>query len=128
MSKKQKNYTAEFKAEAIKTIESNNGNVSETARQLGISMQTLSNWYNKAKAGTLVGTKQYSPDLVALLEENKKLKQQLKITEMEREFLKKQRRTLPKKASKVRIYETTQKYISSCHDGSLARRFSITLL
>ena len=75
MSKKQKNYTAEFKAEAIKTIESNNGNVSETARQLGISMQTLSNWYNKAKAGTLVGTKQYSPDLVALLEENKKLKQ-----------------------------------------------------
>ncbi|OTG94597.1 transposase, partial [Acinetobacter sp. ANC 4654] len=57
MSKKQKNYTAEFKAEAIKTIESNNGNVSETARQLGISMQTLSNWYNKAKAGTLVGTK-----------------------------------------------------------------------
>ena len=89
MSKKQKNYTAEFKAEAIKTIESNNGNVSETARQLGISMQTLSNWYNKAKAGTLVGIKQYSPDLVALLEENKKLKQQLKITEMEREFLKK---------------------------------------
>ncbi|EXR58466.1 hypothetical protein J678_3698, partial [Acinetobacter sp. 1424608] len=33
--------------------------------------------------------KQYSPDLNALLEENKKLKQQLKIAEMEREFLKK---------------------------------------
>ena len=88
MSKKQKIYTAEFKAEAIKQIEENKGNVSETARQLGISMQTLSNWYNKAKAGTLAGTKQYSPDLVALLEENKKLKQQLKIVEMEREFLK----------------------------------------
>lgn len=43
----------------------------------------------KAKAGTLAGTKQYSPDLNALLEENKKLKQQLKIAEMEREFLKK---------------------------------------
>ena len=41
------------------------------------------------KAGTLAGTKQYSPDLNALLEENKKLKQQLKIAEMEREFLKK---------------------------------------
>ena len=88
MSKKQKNYTAEFKAEAIKAIDSNNGNVSETARQLDISMQTLSNWYNKAKAGTLVGTQQYSPDLVALLEENRKLKQQLKTAEMEREFLK----------------------------------------
>ena len=89
MSKKQKFYTAEFKAEAIKSIEENKGNVSETARQLGISMQTLSNWQNKAKAGTLTGTQQYSPDLVALLEENKKLKQQLKTTEMEREFLKK---------------------------------------
>ena len=88
MSKKQKTYTAEFKAEAIKAIEENQGNVSESARQLGISMQTLSNWNNKAKAGTLAGTKQYSPDLNALLEENKKLKQQLKTAEMEREFLK----------------------------------------
>jgi transposase len=34
-------------------------------------MQTLSNWNTKAKAGTLAGTKQYSPDLNALLEENK---------------------------------------------------------
>ena len=89
MSKKQKTYTAEFKVEAIKLIEANQGNVSETARQLGISMQTLSIWNNKAKTGTLAGTKQYSPDLNALLEENKKLKQQLKTAEMEREFLKK---------------------------------------
>ena len=73
------------KTEAIKAIEENKGNVSETARQLGISMQTLSNWQNKAKSGTLVYTKQYSPDLVALLEEINKLK----TTEMEREFLKK---------------------------------------
>lgn len=77
MSKKQKIYTAGFKAKAIKAIEENKGNVSETARQLGISMQTLSNWYNKAKSGTLAGTQQYSPDLVTLFEENKKLKQQL---------------------------------------------------
>ncbi|MGQ1088248.1 IS3 family transposase [Acinetobacter baumannii] len=89
MSKKPKFYTAEFKAEAIKQIEENKGNVSETARQLGISMQTLSNWYSKAKSGTLVGTQQYSPELAALLEENKKLKQQLKTAELEREFLKK---------------------------------------
>ena len=41
MSKKQKFYTAEFKAGGIKAIEDNHGNVSKTARQLGISMQTL---------------------------------------------------------------------------------------
>ena len=66
MSKKQKIYTAEFKAEAIKAIEENKGHVSETVRQLGISMQTLSNYYKKAKVGTLADTQQYSPDLIAL--------------------------------------------------------------
>lgn len=80
-------------------------------------MKTLSNWHNKAKAGTLMGTPQYSPDLVALLEENKKLKQQLKTAEMEREFLKKQQRTLPRKVSEVRIYETAQRNISCHNDG-----------
>ncbi|MFX6498998.1 transposase, partial [Acinetobacter baumannii] len=39
MSKKHKTYTTEFKDEAIKLIEANQGNVSETARQLSISMQ-----------------------------------------------------------------------------------------
>ena len=52
-------------------------------------MKTLLNWYKKAKVGTLAGTQQFLPDLVALLEENKKFKQQLKIAEMEKEFLKK---------------------------------------
>jgi len=52
VSKKQKFYTAEFKAEAIKSIEENNRNVTETARQPSVSMQTLSNWQNKAIAGT----------------------------------------------------------------------------
>lgn len=89
MSKKHQSYTAEFKAEAIKLIEINQGNVSETARQLGISMQTLSNWQNKAKSGKLVGTSQYQAELNQVVEENKKLKQQLKVAEMEKEFLKK---------------------------------------
>ena len=89
MSKKPNIYTDQFKIEAIKLIEQNDGNVSATARELGISMQTLSNWFNKAKSGKLAGTEQYDPKLVALLEENKKLKNQLKIAEMEREFKKK---------------------------------------
>ncbi len=89
MSKKQKTYTAEFKAEAIKAIERTKVMSRNPLRQLGISMQTLSNWNNKAKAGTLAGTKQYSADLNALLEENKKLKQQLKTAEMERRIFKK---------------------------------------
>ena len=89
MSKTRKTYTDQFKAEAIKQIEQNQGNISATARALGISMQTLSNWYNKSKAGKLKGTESYDAKHVALIKENNKLKQQLKIAEMEREFLKK---------------------------------------
>ncbi|MUS88457.1 IS3-like element ISAba22 family transposase [Acinetobacter baumannii] len=110
MSKKHKTYTTEFKAEAIKLIEANQGNVSETARQLSISMQTLSNWNTKAKAGTLAGTKQYSPDLNALLEENKKLKQQLKIAEMEREFFKKGSSVLCQRKSVRYAYMKQKRY------------------
>lgn len=51
-------------------------------------------------------TQQYSPDFIALLEENIKLKQQRMTVEMERKFLKKWQHTLPGKVSKLRIYKT----------------------
>ena len=50
-------------------------------------MQTLANWQNKANQGKLNGTQQYDPELIALNEENKRLKRQLKIAEEEREIL-----------------------------------------
>lgn len=89
MVKKVRTYSDEFKAEAVKKIADNNGNISATAKQLGIAMQTLSNWNNKANQGKLVGTEQYDPQLIAVLEENKRLKRQLKVAEEEREILKK---------------------------------------
>ena len=52
-------------------------------------MQTLSNWHNKANQGKLIGTEQYDSQLIAVLEENKHLKLQLKVAEEEREILKK---------------------------------------
>ena len=79
MTKKIKTYSTEFKAEAVKKIADNNGNVSATAKQLGIAMQTLSNWQNRANEGKLVGTKQYDPELIAIIEENKRLKRDLKV-------------------------------------------------
>ena len=50
-------------------------------------MQTLSNWHNKANQGKLAGTAQYDPELIAVIEENKRLKRQLKVAEEEREIL-----------------------------------------
>ena len=89
MTKKIRTYSAEFKAEAVKKIADNNGNISATAKQLGIAIQTLSNWNNKANQGKLEGTEQYDPQLIAVIEENKRLKRQLKVAEEEREILKK---------------------------------------
>lgn len=89
MTKKVRTYSAAFKAEAVKKIADNNGNVSATAKQLGIAMQTLSNWQNKANEGKLVGTKQYDPELMAIIEENKRLKHDLKVAQEEQDILKK---------------------------------------
>ena len=89
MTKKIRTYSTEFKAEAVKKIADNNGNVSATAKQLGIAMQTLSNWHNKANQGKLLGTEQYDPELMAAIQEIKQLKRQLKVAEKEREILKK---------------------------------------
>lgn len=87
MTKKKQSYSTEFKAEAVKKIADNNGNLSATARQLGIAMQTLSNWQNKVNEGKLKGTEQYDPQLATALEEIKQLKRQLKVAEDEREIL-----------------------------------------
>ncbi len=89
MTKKVKRYSEEFKAEAVKAIENNGGNISATARQLGLPMQTLANWQRKANQGKLKGTKQYDPELVSALEEIKRLKRELKTAQEEREILKK---------------------------------------
>jgi len=89
MTKKLRTYSDEFKAEAVKKIADNKGNISATAKQLGIAMQTLSNWQHKANQGKLKGSEQYDPELIAVLEENKRLKRQLKVAEEERDILKK---------------------------------------
>ena len=41
MTKKVRTYSIEFKAEAVKKIADNNGNISATAKQISITMQTL---------------------------------------------------------------------------------------
>ena len=87
MTKKVRTYSDEFKAEAVKKISDNKDNISATAKKLGIAMQTLSNWHNKANQGRLEGTAQYDPELIAVIEENKRLKRQLKVAEEEREIL-----------------------------------------
>ena len=79
MTKKRTEYSESFKAEAIVKAKENQGNISQTAKELGIPMNTLVNWQRKANGGQLKGTDSYNPELMAALDEIKDLKKQLKI-------------------------------------------------
>ena len=87
MTKKRTEYSESFKAEAIAKIIENKNNISQTAKELGIPMNTLANWHRKAENGVLAGTQSYNPELIAALDEIKDLKKQLKIAQEEREIL-----------------------------------------
>ena len=89
MTKKRTEYSESFKAEAIAKVKENNGNISQTAKELGIPMNTLANWHKKAESGVLAGTQNYNHELIAALDEIKDLKKQLRIAQEEREILKK---------------------------------------
>ena len=83
MTKEIRTYSAAFRAEAVKKIADDSGIVSA----LSIAMQTLSEQQNKADKDKLIGTKQYDPELMAILEENKRHKRGLGITQEERDIL-----------------------------------------
>jgi transposase len=48
-SKYTKRYTAEFKQDAIALVDSTGRTVTEAARELGVSAESLRNWYRQAK-------------------------------------------------------------------------------
>ena len=88
MSRQRRRYTKEFKIEAIQLVESNGGNASAVARNLGISSNILSRWIREYKADQA-----YSfPGLGNVKEpeeELRKLRKELADTKMERDILKK---------------------------------------
>ncbi|MFE0654623.1 transposase [Streptomyces sp. NPDC059534] len=49
-SKQTKRYTAEFKRDAVAVVGSTGRMVTEVARELGVSPESLRGWYKRAKA------------------------------------------------------------------------------
>ena len=87
-------------------------------------MQTQHSWVTKGRKEELSGVSTYSPDLVSLEEENKRLKKQLALAEMEREILKKAAYLYPLGTSRrtvcqVRAHETLPQDLPLNDDGAI---------
>ena len=87
MKKKRKQYTQEFKEEAVKLITEQGYKISEAARNLGVDGNMLGRWKRELEgvgkgASGLQGRTVMQAELNRLRKENKRLK-------MEREILKK---------------------------------------
>ena len=85
MKRKRKNYTEEFKEEAVKLVTEHGYKISEAARNLGVHESLLRRWKN-AKESKQVQT---SGSMAEILAENKRLKAENKRLQLEREILKK---------------------------------------
>ena len=82
-------YTDEFKTEAVRLAESIGGNAAAT--RLGIPQSTITNWVRRGKAGTLidveaVGPRRPVPELEA---ENARLRRELASAKLDLEIVKK---------------------------------------
>ena len=87
MGKSRRQFSLEFKLEAVKQIVEQGRSVSEVAASLGVQANLLGNWKRKfLENGSLQVPEGRQTDLA---EEVRKLRRELRIAQQEREILKK---------------------------------------
>ena len=94
-------FTAEFKAEAIKLITEQKLTPAEVSRKLDVATKSLRTWIDQQALGTLkasLGADKLPPDQQRIRE----LERELAIAKMERDILKKRRRSSRRSRSEVR--------------------------
>ena len=88
MEKGKRIYTAEFKREALRLIESSGKPLAQVARELGISDNTLQGWKQQMKehgSDAFPGSGHHPPEA----EEMRRLRRENEILRQERDILKK---------------------------------------
>ncbi len=85
--KQAKSYTAEFKESAVKLAVESKRPLTQTARELGVSKDTLYGWVRQYQGKPQVG--EGSVDSEHLYEELKRLRREVSILKEERDILKK---------------------------------------
>lgn len=116
MRSKRRRFTAEFKREAVALAESS-GNISETARGLGVPENSLYRWrakYGMKKDGKGAG----QGAQITEREELRRLRKENARLKLERDFLKKLRRSLRRRrATTIRVHRTL--FVRVGHQTSL---------
>ena len=88
MGKKRRQFSKEFKNEAVRLIVDEGRRVSELSRELGVGENSLSSWKNKYEEGKIEpfpGKGRMSPEDAEL----RRLKRENEVLRMERDILKK---------------------------------------
>jgi transposase len=91
----RRQYTAEFKHEAVKLVLEQGVGVRETARRLDLPVGSLRNWVDAARTGKALQSETARP-VTDLEAENTRLKQEVARLRMEKEILKNRPRGLPR--------------------------------
>lgn len=91
MKKDKRKFTAEFKDEAVRLALTEGNSISATARDLGLGDSTLHNWVGAYRKRSGSGEAAATPDAnhFQLLEENRRLREELRKVQMQRDILKK---------------------------------------
>jgi len=96
-------YSKEFKADAVKLAQSGEKSVNAIADELGINRSSLRYWLSAVKPKSISG-ETAEEELMRLRKENR-------VLQMERDILKKQRPSLPRKINEISIHQ--------CREGQL---------
>jgi transposase len=98
-------YTKAFREQAMKLVTEKEYGVATAARELGIPESTLTQWLKKAGWQKHVENESpVSEDPKVLMTEVLELRRRVKRLEMEKEILKKRRRSSPTRTREVRVY------------------------
>ena len=108
-------YTPEFRAEAVKVVLEQGLSPEAAAQRLPVPKGTLTNWTEAAKQGSTASASATGRRSVVELEkENARLRRKLAVERIEKEVLKKPRRTLLGSRCPVRAIEDDATRLSYC--------------
>lgn len=91
MARKRRNYTLEFKQEAVRLVEQEDMTYAAVGRDLGINKSTIRDWCERAQAGELTGSRARPKPTseLSLEDEVRRLRRENRVLREEREILKK---------------------------------------